>query len=142
MKILSWNVRGLNSWKKCALVKRLLQQHNPNIVLLQETKLDATGSLIKSIWSSAFTGWSALDAIDTSGGLLILWHLPDFTVHEVIHGLYIMYLSTFPWLMVSLFDFRLFMVHLMGYITMMIGRNLMTWLVWVVIIGLLEAILM
>ncbi|KAA0059738.1 hypothetical protein E5676_scaffold499G00460 [Cucumis melo var. makuwa] len=41
-----------------------------------------------SIWSSAFIGWLALDAIGTSGGFLILWQALDFTVHDVIQGLY------------------------------------------------------
>lgn len=73
MKIISSNVHGLNSWKKRALVKRSLQQQNPSIVLLQETKLDDTDSnIIKSIWSSPLIGWTTLDMIDTLGGLLIL----------------------------------------------------------------------
>ncbi|KAE8648339.1 hypothetical protein Csa_023126 [Cucumis sativus] len=68
MKIISSNVHGLNSWKKRALVKRSLQQQNPSIVLLQETKLDDTDSnIIKSIWSSPLIGWTTLDMIDTLG---------------------------------------------------------------------------
>ena len=89
MKIISSNVHGLNSWKKRALVKRSLQQQNPSIVLLQETKLDDTDSnIIKSIWSSPLIGWTTLDMIDTLGGLLILWRTPDFVVLEVIQSLY------------------------------------------------------
>ncbi|TYK17414.1 hypothetical protein E5676_scaffold434G002760 [Cucumis melo var. makuwa] len=89
MKIQSWNVHGLNPWKKRTIVKRLIQQHNPSIVLLQETKLPDTDSfLVKSIGSFAIIGWSEIDAIDTSDGL-ILRSAPDFTVHDVIQGLYI-----------------------------------------------------
>lgn len=64
MKIQSWNVHHLNSGKKRTIVKRLIQQHNPSIVLLQETKLPDTDSfLVKSIWSFAFIGWAEIDAI-------------------------------------------------------------------------------
>lgn len=50
------------------MVKKLIQNHNRGIVLLQETKLASVDSLlIKSIWSSTFIGWTSLDAIDSSG---------------------------------------------------------------------------
>lgn len=69
------------------MVKKLIQQHNPSIVFLQETKLSSVDSLlIKSIWSFAFIGWTSLDAIDLSGGILILWSEPDFSILKVIQG--------------------------------------------------------
>ncbi|KAE8647279.1 hypothetical protein Csa_002929 [Cucumis sativus] len=88
MKIISWNGHGLNSCKKRALVKGLLQQQNPSIVLLRETKLDDTDShIIKYIWSYPFIDWTTLDVIDTLGGLLIIWRSPDFTLLEELDDL-------------------------------------------------------
>lgn len=47
LKIILWNVRGLNSKFKCSLVLQYLESLNPHIILLQETHL--TGSKILSL---------------------------------------------------------------------------------------------
>lgn len=39
LKLLSWNVRGLNSWIKRALVFNYIQKHKPHVIFLQETHL-------------------------------------------------------------------------------------------------------
>ena len=39
LKIVSWNVQGLNDLQKCLVVKNLLQEWNCDVVCLQETKL-------------------------------------------------------------------------------------------------------
>lgn len=39
MKVVSWNVRGLNAPSKQRLVKHCLSSFSPELVLLQETKL-------------------------------------------------------------------------------------------------------
>ena len=41
MKILSWNIRGLNSLNKQRYLKDKLKQGKPQIMLLQETKISA-----------------------------------------------------------------------------------------------------
>lgn len=74
MKILSWNVRGLNNYKKRLKIKKFIQKHCPDIVLLQETKLQQTDeSIIKSLWSSKDIGWTQIDAVGSSGGVITLW---------------------------------------------------------------------
>ena len=40
MKILSWNVRGLNASDKRQRIRQLLDSLHTNIILLQETKLN------------------------------------------------------------------------------------------------------
>ena len=45
MKILSWNVRGLGDPWKQKRVKEIILEANPNIVMLQETKLESFGEL-------------------------------------------------------------------------------------------------
>ncbi|GLJ39279.1 hypothetical protein SUGI_0801600 [Cryptomeria japonica] len=73
MKITSWNVRGLSIPDKKCLVKHFLSIHNPDVLLLQETKLggDKTGQFINSCskWDGLFQ-----DAIDTAGGLGVVWN--------------------------------------------------------------------
>lgn len=40
MKIVSWNVRGIGAPPKRALIKSFLVKLNPDVVLLQETRLN------------------------------------------------------------------------------------------------------
>ncbi|XP_059067401.1 uncharacterized protein LOC131858236 [Cryptomeria japonica] len=73
MKITSWNVRGLSAPNKKRLVKRFLYIHNPDVLLLQETKLggDKTGQFINS-----FSKWDGFfhDVIGSAGGLGVVWN--------------------------------------------------------------------
>ena len=39
LKMMSWNVRGLNDSRKCLVVRNLLREWNCDVVCLQETKL-------------------------------------------------------------------------------------------------------
>ena len=75
LKLLSWNVRGLNNPHKRLVVTNLLKKWKCDIVCcLQETKLDSTSSnMVKSIWRSPFTDWVALEAICIARGILLMW---------------------------------------------------------------------
>lgn len=74
VKIVSWNVRGLNGDKKREFVRKLLHQWGVDIYVLVETKIE--GSLDKSlpsIWSNRWVGGIHKEAQGSSGGILILW---------------------------------------------------------------------
>ncbi len=74
LRILSWNVRGLNNPQKREVVKNLLRVWHCDIVCLQETKLECLDlRMIKSIWSQHYVDWVSLDAINTAGGILFMW---------------------------------------------------------------------
>lgn len=42
MKLISWNIRGLNNPRKGRLLKNMLMQEKPSILFLQETKCNST----------------------------------------------------------------------------------------------------
>ena len=87
MLIISWNVRGLNAHPKRAVVKEFRVKFNPDVVILQETKLSIVDrQLVKSVWSSRFVGWASLEACGSSGGILILWKEDSLTVDDSIQG--------------------------------------------------------
>ena len=70
LKMLSWNVRGLNNPHKRDVVKNLLREWKCDTVCFQESKLNSTSSsLVKSLWGSPFVDWGSLDAIHTAGGV-------------------------------------------------------------------------
>ena len=74
LKILSWNVRGINNPQKRERVSYWLRQWQSDIVCLQETKLDSLDRrLIRSIWGNSYVDWAVLDAVGTAGGILLLW---------------------------------------------------------------------
>ena len=79
LRLLSWNVRGLNNPWKREVCKNLLKEWRCDIVCLQETKLSLLNSgAVRSLWGSPFTDWVVLDVVQTSapgvgGGCLLLW---------------------------------------------------------------------
>jgi exonuclease III len=40
MKYISYNIRGLGSWEKRKEIQKLVKQHRPWILCVQETKLE------------------------------------------------------------------------------------------------------
>jgi exonuclease III len=74
LKLLIWNVRGLNDPKKRVVLKNWLRKWKVDVVCLQETKLDKMdGRVIHSIWGNRFVGWEVLNAVNTASGVLLLW---------------------------------------------------------------------
>lgn len=87
MIIISWNVRGISERDKQALNKKEITENNPTIVILQETKTTIFDiPLIQSLWSFRNVGWIALEANGSTGGILIMWNDPSFTVTNITKG--------------------------------------------------------
>ena len=82
LKILSWNVRGVNDKNKRKLIKALIRSQNVDLVCLQETKM--TEMSLGVVWSlgvERFLEWGALDARGVAGGVVVFW---DNRVLELI----------------------------------------------------------
>ena len=74
MKIISWNVRGLGSFKKRREVRQLVREKNPFILCIQETKLAIIDDFVcKAIWGDDCVGYSFRPSLGASGGLVTLW---------------------------------------------------------------------
>ena len=74
LKILSWNVRGLNEKEKWLKVCNFLRSWRADIVCLQETKLEwVTRGIVRSIWSCPYIDWLYLGSEGASGGILLMW---------------------------------------------------------------------
>lgn len=85
MKVLSCNVRGLCNDEKRLKIKKFVQNLRPDVVCLQEIKLQQANSIvIKSLWSSTDIGWSVIDSLDESGGLLVMWDECRIRVKDII----------------------------------------------------------
>lgn len=57
LKIISWNVRGINDAGKRLRISNLLKSWKPNIICLQETKMEHISfGLVRGLWGGPFTG--------------------------------------------------------------------------------------
>ncbi|GLJ05085.1 hypothetical protein SUGI_0010680 [Cryptomeria japonica] len=70
MKIISHNMRSLNGLDKCRLLKRLVEVGNLDVLIMQETKVDAASlvGMILHFWKNG--EGLVVDAIGTTGGLV------------------------------------------------------------------------
>ena len=69
-----WNVLGFNNQAKRQAVKDFLVSVRPNLVCLQETKLDVVDNfLIMQCCGPSLDGFAYLPAVDTRGGIIIAW---------------------------------------------------------------------
>lgn len=62
IKILSWNVQGLNDGEKRSTIKSLVQKWKADIICLQETKIEEWPvSLVRQLWGSRWAEWAVLN---------------------------------------------------------------------------------
>lgn len=74
MKIISWNVRGLNDRQKRLEVRQTMLLEKPNIICLQETKISQMErNVFKEICGNHLRQMKVLNANGTRGGILIAW---------------------------------------------------------------------
>ena len=74
LKILTWNVRGLNDPDKRLHIKNLLKDWHANIICLQETKMELiTTRIVRSLWRYKHVDWMFLGSNGASGGILLMW---------------------------------------------------------------------
>jgi exonuclease III len=74
LRILSWNVRGLNDREKRLRIRSLLKDWNADVICLQETKMELiTGQVVRSLWRCPYIDWLFLGSSGASGGILLLW---------------------------------------------------------------------
>jgi len=85
MKIISWNIRGLNECSKQKMLRELILAEKPDVVLLQETKSTSEDidRLLPYCWRQGRA--SSIDAIGMAGGLAILWNT-NVVLMEDLHA--------------------------------------------------------
>ena len=74
LKIVSWNVRGVNNSSKRKIIKALLRSQRLDIFCLQETKMCSMSSgTVRSLGSGISLDLEALNAKGSIGGMLVVW---------------------------------------------------------------------
>nr|XP_009603407.1 exodeoxyribonuclease-like [Nicotiana tomentosiformis] len=88
-KNLSWNVNGLKGNRKWDIIKSLIRDWKPDILCLQETKIeDWNGILARQFWGNRWVEWAELKASDTRGGIVTMWDKRHWNCIEIQHGIH------------------------------------------------------
>lgn len=78
-KIRSWNVRGINDRKKRQIIRGFMSRWKPDIICLQETKMEALGDKeIRSLWRVKEIGMHCRQKE--------WWESENLTYREVVMG--------------------------------------------------------
>lgn len=89
IKILSWNVRGLNEADKRSTIKSMIYKWRADIVCLQETKIeDGSSQRIRQVWGNRWVEWAAMNSIGRSGGIIVLWDKRQWSNRGIQQGCY------------------------------------------------------
>jgi len=83
-KILTWNVRGINSPWKWNPIKNKIIAAQCDIICIQETKKDVFDlPFLRKICPSQFDSFDYLPSVGTSGGILVAWKSTLFTTNTI-----------------------------------------------------------
>jgi exonuclease III len=82
MKIITWNIRGLNGRSKQRILQDCIIAEKPNILLLQETK--CKGAEVETIFQRIWRECTSIttDSIGASRGLAILFNPSNVTISK------------------------------------------------------------
>jgi exonuclease III len=110
MKMLSWNIRGLNAKNKQGFLKERIKKEQPDILLLQETKCagEEAFSTLQKCWKQ--DQHVGVDGRGAEGGLAMLWNPTTMLLDGVF---------TSEWTITT--SFRLIGSNKQGYITNVYG---------------------
>lgn len=85
LKLISWNVRGLNERNKRLAVRQTLLLEKPDLVCIQETKLASLDNRkLLEICGFRLSQHEELPATGTRGGVLVAWTSSKFTLVSAI----------------------------------------------------------
>ena len=74
LRILSWNVRGVNDREKRKLIKEVIKSQKADLVCLQETKIqEMLNGLVKSLGVGRCLEWGVLNSRGAARGVLVFW---------------------------------------------------------------------
>ena len=87
IKIISWNVRGVNDPDKRRVIKSFLRSNRVDLVCLQETKVQQMNNVTaRSLGVGRFLNWRALNAEGSARGILLLWDKRRISLVDSVAG--------------------------------------------------------
>ncbi|RVX23130.1 Transposon TX1 uncharacterized 149 kDa protein [Vitis vinifera] len=87
LRILSWNVRGVNDRLKRKIIKSVIRSQKVDLFCLQETKVQVmSDEMVRSLGPGRFLDWKLLNAKGTAGGVIICWDKRSLEILGVEEG--------------------------------------------------------
>lgn len=84
MQIISWNIRGLGSSVKKHFVSKLIKKRKPDLIFIQETKLECIDRfVVQKLRGSGDFDFAFSNATGASGGLLSFWNKSFFKADNI-----------------------------------------------------------
>jgi len=82
MKVISWNVRGINGLNKHKMLCRVILQEKPTMLMIQETKRNSDNlrALLLPLWKNNKS--IAFDVARALGGLAIAWNPSEIILNN------------------------------------------------------------
>lgn len=69
IKVVSWNVRGLNRYRKRELIKNMMSSWKAEVYCFQETKVEGEiRDIVRDLWAYRWVKFAQLQASGTRGG--------------------------------------------------------------------------
>lgn len=71
--MISWNIRGLTARPKRSSLRKMITQHDPSFVFIQETKMNEINKkTVRSYWKAEEVEWIFSPSEGNSGGIMTL----------------------------------------------------------------------
>ena len=87
LKVLVWNMRGLNSSAPRNAIRQVVQSANPVVVCLQKTKLElVTVDIVRHCLGNRFENFYYMPADGTRGGAAIFWDSSAVSIATQVIG--------------------------------------------------------
>jgi exonuclease III len=83
MKVISWNVIGINGPGKKIMLQINLLQDKTTMLMIQETKSNSDNLkiIMSHLWKNSES--ISVDVVDASGGLAITWNPKEITLNDL-----------------------------------------------------------
>ena len=87
IKIISWNVRGVNDLDKRKVIKNFFRSHRADLVSLLETKVqDMNIDMVRSLGVDRCLNWKSLNAEGSAWGILLFWDNSRISLVDYVVG--------------------------------------------------------
>ncbi|XP_026402482.1 uncharacterized protein LOC113298047 [Papaver somniferum] len=83
LKLMSWNIRGLNDDLNVQAVRNAIRKNRVFLCTIQESKMECVSdSIVRSLWGSNNCEYAYLPSIRRSGGIIFLWNVGELVMEE------------------------------------------------------------
>jgi exonuclease III len=73
MRIISWNIRGMNNKEKRLQIKNSLKMWNDEVICFQETNMEHIRKAeVRTLWGNRFANWVFLESKGALGEIIIM----------------------------------------------------------------------